>query len=491
MKPNVWNIKEILNIPSTSSGKGGKTSDYCNLSDSQFLFGSQFWPENSQSFSQEMSGPSRGSQPASQEINELKVSTSYHSKPLLFGDGKATHITGGKTLGMLDRFEEDKRKAKENEVLTHGFRQLHESLENIKRTFLNFVDGSCDLTKNVVAEGLDGLRKTIQDDLANIKEHIASQAEMLVSLQNQTKKEMKDIEAKTTLAVKNLSSLVLSLQQDLESLRIEQSKEQSVFGEIQSLLGTIIAAQSAGACPRPARMTDNTVQTSPGFVGKCCVISEEKRCCEGMRLCSGGITHSEERGHWDLCHVKAKSPEKLNTGASFPVTDDLDRSYVVRAPVHVKPLTDVEENRFTTWAEVPRQRKMPKRGQRSQNFRRKKRALILPQRRSNDRMASGNIFEDSQYIEEKENRVPLSTIKTDSNKRNLSTQHQGAAGLTCRSECGQHLNSWAWSQSSSSSEMMVEYKKAEQEMVMSEHKTNTIVRQRGIWQLFDFISDSD
>uniref|UniRef100_A0A3B1IYR0 Coiled-coil domain containing 36 n=1 Tax=Astyanax mexicanus TaxID=7994 RepID=A0A3B1IYR0_ASTMX len=526
MKPNVWNIKEILNIPSTSmakTGKGGTTSDYCNLSDSQFLFGSQLWPENSQGFSQEMSGPS-------QEINELKTSSSYHSKPLLFGDGKAANITGGKTLGILDRFEEDKKKAKENEMLINGFRQLHENLENIKRMFVNFVDGSCDITKNVLAEGLNGLRKTIQDDLANIKEIIASQAKMLVSLQNQTNQEMKDSEAKTTVAIKDLSSLMISMQQDLKYLRIEQSNEQSIFGEIQSMLATIITTHSAGDCTRPVRMTDNTVQTSPGLIGKCCAISEEKRCCEGMSLCIGSITRSEERGHCGLCHAKLQSSEELNIGGSFPVlgsvqqkqlltctatekpcctrsvlttalthpvaantvTANFQRNYVVRAPVHVEPvnnLADVEEKRFRNWTEVPTQTKMPKRGHRSQSYRKKKRALILPQRRQNDMMTSVNIFEDSQYDEDKENRVPLSAFKTVSKKNLPATQHKATAGLTKRNECGQHLNSWSWSQSSKSSDVMVEYKKSEQEM--PEQKSNTIVKQRGIWQLFDFMSDSD
>ncbi|KAL7891466.1 hypothetical protein AOLI_G00009420 [Acnodon oligacanthus] len=531
MKPNVWNIKDVLNIPSTSmagkSGKGGATSDYSSLTDSQLLFGSQLWAENSQGFSQELNAPFRGSQPASQETSELRVSTSYHSKPLLFGDGKTANITGGKSLGILDRFEEEKRKAKENEIVSHGFRQLHESLEYIKRTILNVIEGSCDVNKKTVAEGIDSLRKTIQDDLANIKESIAGQAEVLANLQNQTHKDMKDREAKTTLAVKDLSSLVLSLQQDLESLREDQRKEQSVFGELQSLLGTVMAAQSCGAHPRPVRMTDNTVQTSPGLLEKFCVVSEEKPFCEG----SG--SHSEGRADKSVCLVKAKSPKKLNTDASLrvlcpvsskqkqlfnntgaeksystrsvmttasspavttTVTADLQRSYIVGAPVHVervKPLVNMKENRFTTWTDVSRQKKMPRRGQRSQHFRRKKRALILPQRRLNNRMSSADTFEDNQHDEGHENRVPLSTVKTVPENPLPSTKPQGTAGLTNRSGCGQHLNPWSWSQDSSSSQIMVEYKKAEHEAVMSEHKTNTIMRQTSTWQLFDFISDSD
>ncbi len=52
------------------TSKGPGTSDYSSLSDSQFLLGSQMWPDNSQGFTQEMSEQSRGSQHAiSQEVN--------------------------------------------------------------------------------------------------------------------------------------------------------------------------------------------------------------------------------------------------------------------------------------------------------------------------------------------------------------------------------------------------------------------------------------
>lgn len=48
------------------------------------------------------------------QMKEITVSSSYSSKPFLFGgDGKILNFTGGKSVGMLDRFEEEKRKAKE------------------------------------------------------------------------------------------------------------------------------------------------------------------------------------------------------------------------------------------------------------------------------------------------------------------------------------------------------------------------------------------
>ncbi|MCJ8729606.1 hypothetical protein PDJAM_G00108300 [Pangasius djambal] len=547
MKPNIWNVKDILSIPVNSvgakPGKGGATCDYSSLPDSQFLFGSQTWPENSQSFSQEISGQSRGSQQASQEINETKVSTSYHSKPVLFGDSKVTNISGGRAMGILDRFEEEKRKAKEIEILI-GVRQLQESLENIKKTFLNCIDGSCDITRAAVAEGMDNFRKTIQDNFATIKESIASQTELLM---NQTHIEMEDNEVKTSLALKDLSSIVLSLQRDLESLKLEQSKEQSLLGEIVSLLGTITTAHSTGAHPSPVRMIDNTVQTSPGLVAQFCVVSEEKRYYEGMKLCSEAFNYSEERVDQSICPVKKTSPEKLSRGASFRVigthpfekqqhtgterfdpngwqksyhlrsvttsspspvatsavtalVQDSTKNYVVGGPVHVEPvksLNNMNKNKSAPWTEVPIERKVPKRAQRCQTFRKKKRALILPQRRPNQGTALNNVSEDSQHDEDQENRVPQSAVSAYQKTskavpgNQLPLQQQSTTRLMNMSECGQHLDHWAWSQSSNSSQVIVEYQQAEWETVKPEQKANTTQRQRGVWQLFDFISDSD
>lgn len=313
---------------------------------------------------------------------------------------------------------------------------------------------------------------------------------------------------------------MLHLQQDLESLKVEQRKEQSVFGEIQSILSKLMAAHSAETHPRPDRMTDNTVQTSPSLVGMFCVASEEKHNYEGMRLCTGAITHSEERVACSVCPAKAKSTEKLNTGASFQVSDHVaiekqlfnhtlaEKSYCTRsvmtsasspvvttaviaeymvgAPVHMKllnPINDIDANTF-------RQNKFPKRGQRRQHFR-KKRALVLPQRRQNNRMVSVNVFEDSQHDEEQENRVPLSTISSPSKNPLPTAKQQGTAGSMNRGKCGRHLHPCSWCQSSNSSQMSVEYEKVEQGTVMPEHKPNTKMRQGGMWQLFDFTSDSD
>lgn len=353
--------------------------------------------------------------------------------------------------------------------------------------------------------------------------------------------------AQTSLALKDFSSLVLSLQRDLELLKVEQSKAQRLLGEILSLLGTIMTARSTGAHHGPVRMIDNTVQTSPGLVAQFCVVSEERRYYEGLKLCSEAFNFSEGRVDQSICPVKKTSLEKPNRGASFqaigtqhfekqrhigtersdpngwqksyhlhsvttsspsPVASstvtalvqDPKKNYMVGSPVHVEPvksLNDTNKSKSATWIEVPREKKVPKRAQRYQTFKKKKRALILPQRRPNQGMTLNNTFEDSQHDEDQENRGSQSAVsayqKTSKavSENRLPLQQQSTTRLMNISECGQHLNPWSWSQSSNSSQVTVEYQRAEWETAKPEQKANTIQRPRVTWQLFDFISDSD
>lgn len=350
--------------------------------------------------------------------------------------------------------------------------------------------------------------------------------------------------AQTSLGLKDLSSLVLSLQQDLESLKVEHSKEQSLIGEILSLLGTIMTAHFTGAHPGPVQMIDNTVQTSPGLVAQFCAVSEEKCYYEGLKQCSEAFQYSEERVDQRICPVKKPSPEKLGRRASFQVTgtqpfekqqhieiersdpngwqksyhlhsvttsspspvatsianalvQDPKKNYMVRGPVHVEPvksLKDMNKNKLASWIEMPRETNVTKRAQKCQTLRKKKRALILPQRRTNLAMT---VFEDSQHDEDQENRVPQSAVSAYQKTRkalsgkHLPIQQESTSRLMNTSECGQHLDPWSWSQSSNSSQVVVEYQQAEWKTVKPEQKVNTLQRQRVTWQLLDFISDSD
>ena len=56
--------------------RNGATTGFSSFTDSQIFFGSQFWPENSQGLSQDMSVSSRTSQQSSQEVRGSNISLS-------------------------------------------------------------------------------------------------------------------------------------------------------------------------------------------------------------------------------------------------------------------------------------------------------------------------------------------------------------------------------------------------------------------------------
>ncbi|XP_062400563.1 interactor of HORMAD1 protein 1 [Sardina pilchardus] len=287
MKTNIWNIKEMLNIPLGSGGskvssKSGTSSDYSSLTDSQFLLGSQFWPENSQAISQDVSYSSRNIKQNSEEGSELRVSANYHAKPYLFGgDTETLSTTNSKpTIGMLDRFEEDKKRAKdksESETIHHEFLKLHDSLEKVIHLLEN-VNDSGDATHKGLVEGINGLTRTIKESMASVRDGITPQIEAVITKlnsQSQTLKEIEEREAKLVTATKDLSTHLQDLQRNMDSLKVEHGQEQTVLAEMQSLLSATVEAQSQRSASRPVQMVSSEVQTSPGLVEQFSVLSED------------------------------------------------------------------------------------------------------------------------------------------------------------------------------------------------------------------------
>ncbi|XP_051568610.1 interactor of HORMAD1 protein 1 isoform X2 [Myxocyprinus asiaticus] len=551
MKPNVWNIKEILNAPASSGGiktsKGSGNSDYSSLTDSQILLSSQLWPDNSQSLSQEMSGQSRGSQQTSQEMKDMIVSSNYSSKPFLFGgDGKIPNFIGGKAVGMLDRFEEEKRKAKdkyEMEILTHGILQLQEALKNIRETLLNRIDGSNDMTRKVLVERMDHFSKTIDGYLNKMSEGITCQFE---TLQSQTQIGMDDRENKISMAVKDLGSNMLNLHRHLEHLKAEQSKEQGMLGEILSQLGTLIAIHNPIAGPSSARMIDSEVQTSPGLLERFSVISDEKH-YQSIMLCSRPVSYSGKTAEQDLCphktpktqnrnaHIRpvqiqqqlkqTEVTEEFSPGASQRLVGQLivtrpssrlvdasssasienhGREYADRPLVHMEPekALYMRGNRLGTHTETLSPQKVLRRRQKAPNFRGKKRALVLPQRQPVRKKGAVKLSKDSQqkkdFQSEQKDRVPLSSLcehwkmTNKSVADDLRPQQQASVAPVSWCVAEEPLNPFSmWSQDTNSSQMIVEYKMSEWEEVVPKPKGNIITGEGGLWQLFDFNNDSE
>ncbi|KAG8127903.1 hypothetical protein E2320_014781, partial [Naja naja] len=100
------------------SGWTSAPNERNSISDSQFLFGSQFCSENSQSASTsaEFSIPQRqdkGSQQNSQD-NDISIFAKYQSKPQLFGKEEKENVSfAGRFKGVMEQFEENKKKIKE------------------------------------------------------------------------------------------------------------------------------------------------------------------------------------------------------------------------------------------------------------------------------------------------------------------------------------------------------------------------------------------
>uniref|UniRef100_A0A8C4LSW2 Interactor of HORMAD1 1 n=1 Tax=Equus asinus TaxID=9793 RepID=A0A8C4LSW2_EQUAS len=143
MNFNVWNIKEMLSIPSgsgntKSSNWNSNQTDHSSLSDSQFLFGSQFCPESSETLSAPLDFGAHLRRPKQSQQNSLEsepsVFTKYQTKPQLFGGDKkdgglfSLPLSVGKSKGLLEQFEEKKKRAKDR---CDSCRHLWKSLRNI------------------------------------------------------------------------------------------------------------------------------------------------------------------------------------------------------------------------------------------------------------------------------------------------------------------------------------------------------------------------
>ncbi|XP_019360433.1 PREDICTED: coiled-coil domain-containing protein 36 [Gavialis gangeticus] len=147
MNFNVCNIKEMFSTPTATgpnklSIRSSTLSDYSSLSDSQFLFGSQFCPENSQPASGPHEFGALSRQPRSSQQNsqdsEPSIFTKYQTKPQLFGgdvkEKGSLSFGAGKLRSVLEQFEINKKKIKDkhnSEVLLSFISRVKESLQGV------------------------------------------------------------------------------------------------------------------------------------------------------------------------------------------------------------------------------------------------------------------------------------------------------------------------------------------------------------------------
>ncbi|KAJ7317143.1 hypothetical protein JRQ81_003305 [Phrynocephalus forsythii] len=277
MNLNVWNTKDLFSIPtkmgpSKSSSWTSAPSDYNSMSDSQFLFGSQFCPDNSQSASgtNEFSiqqRPEKSSQQNSQE-NEPSIFAKYQSKPQLFGsDGKdkgLLNFPSGRFKGVLEQFEENKKKIKEkhdNEVLHTFILNTKESLQRLQSSF----DKSEETLKSIL-DGMGNLSRTVQETSQThyglVLNALKERREMEQALLEMEKRmQVKDAE------ISDLKSDLQFLKESLEQLTALQNEQYvklcEMLGHLQ-IPRLLTELQTFVAAPRALCHTkDSGSQTSP------------------------------------------------------------------------------------------------------------------------------------------------------------------------------------------------------------------------------------
>ncbi|KAM9134111.1 interactor of HORMAD1 protein 1 isoform 3-T3 [Pangshura tecta] len=175
MNFNVWNIKEMFSTPTASktnksSSRSSAPSDYSSLSDSQFLFGSQFCPENSQSAPVPLECSAQSRQQKSSQQNsqdsEPSIFTKYQTKPQLFGGDEkekgSFNFGVGKLKNVFEQFEVNKKKIKDkhdSEVLSTFISSVKESIQGL-HTCLDKFEESLDSRNKSILDGLEATSKT-------------------------------------------------------------------------------------------------------------------------------------------------------------------------------------------------------------------------------------------------------------------------------------------------------------------------------------------
>uniref|UniRef100_UPI00398EF538 interactor of HORMAD1 protein 1 isoform X1 n=2 Tax=Pristiophorus japonicus TaxID=55135 RepID=UPI00398EF538 len=305
MNSNLWNIREMLSIPTgpgmtKSSTRNSAPSDYSSLTDSQFLFGSQFCPENSES--QDFNLPSRmhknSQQNSQQNESELKLYEKYQAKPYLFaGESKeirlVTPFCAGKPKGLLEQFEISRRKAKdkeESELFINWISKLQDSIEGIKLSF-NILEKKAELQNRSVLEGLESMSKTMQENISTHYESIVNALEAKSSAEQILEMD-KRLVAKE-MEVSNLRTQLQIMQECLDGIKDSQSQQQqkmceqlSWFKDHFQLTEVLSELHKLTSNTNPIIQVQNTMtQTTPSSNEELCIVGNKKAYYESTQVC--------------------------------------------------------------------------------------------------------------------------------------------------------------------------------------------------------------
>ncbi|XP_073447885.1 interactor of HORMAD1 protein 1 [Aquarana catesbeiana] len=286
MNLNVWNIKDMFSIPPgagayKSSNRSAASTDHSSLTDSQFLFSSQFCPESSQPGSMDYKSQAnyqKNSNPNSQE-SEPSMLQKYQSKPpLCCTDGKerGPFQAFGKAnnKSIIEQFEERKKKAKEkyeSEQLNQLIFQIHETIQELKMS-LSHVEENTNLKCKSLLDSMDATSKALQENIAFYHESM----QKMVSTKCSCRQALLDLENKILLKdaeLTDLKSNVQLLATSVDAMKSQQCEKHLELSEKLTRLSDSIKSSedkilsqihNLNYVSKPAQhLKENTTQTSP------------------------------------------------------------------------------------------------------------------------------------------------------------------------------------------------------------------------------------
>ncbi|XP_003500431.1 interactor of HORMAD1 protein 1 [Cricetulus griseus] len=314
MNFNVWNIKEMLSIPSSSgitkpSNWNSNQTDCSSPSDSQFLFGSQFCPENSESLSASLDIGAYSRHPKQTQQNsvdnEPSIFTKYQTKPQLFGgDTKdeglfSLPLPVGKSKGLLKQFEEKKRRATDkcdSEMLYNFVSHFQEVIHKLQTSVEKSEENLSSRSQSIL-DSLETVAKTFQES-AQVQRDLIFDAmrdkgnmeQAILELQRSSEtRQAEFMEMKSNL--KNLEVLVTQQSKDFQQLceKLGQLNVPGVLEELKKL-----------SAPRlVGHLKDSTSQTSPALAQSLHFTGQEKCTSEAQVSPTGSSQRPREFGVWD------------------------------------------------------------------------------------------------------------------------------------------------------------------------------------------------
>ncbi|XP_075687800.1 interactor of HORMAD1 protein 1 [Rhinoderma darwinii] len=244
MNLNVWNIKDMFSVPpgagmNKSANRNAAQSDHSSLSDSQFLFGSQFGPDGSQQGSMDYNTQTKYQRNSNQnsQDSEPSIYQKYQSKPPLCSidskDKNTFHPFGPtKAKDIIEQFEESKKRTKEkqeSEQLNQLISNIQGTLQDLKVPFFNMEENT-NLRCQTILDSINAVSKALQEKISSYNESMLK----VVPQKSELEQAMLDLEKKLQMKDAEMTDLKSNIQLlliGLDAIKLQQSEKHLELSE--------------------------------------------------------------------------------------------------------------------------------------------------------------------------------------------------------------------------------------------------------------------